>query len=62
MTSNFVLPQSPVIQGSYLDVPVKREADEIVITVQSTRTNLLYNYAALNELEIYVEARNTDDR
>lgn len=63
VTSTYVEPRNPVIQGSYVELPVMRDADLFQIEVVSTNPWWSCSYkASLTELEIFADAKNIYDR
>ena len=63
VTSNYVEPRKPVIQGSYVELPVMRDADKFSIEVVSTNPYWSCSYkASLTEIEVFADAKNIYDR
>ncbi|XP_076091252.1 uncharacterized protein LOC143063127 [Mytilus galloprovincialis] len=64
VTTNYVEPRSPIIQGSYLELPVMQTATKFQFLVTSTRSSSssCYYRASLTEIEIFADAKNVFDR
>lgn len=63
VTSTYVEPRNPVIQGSYVELPVMHDADKFTIEVVSTNSYWSCSYrASLTEIEIFADAKNIYDR
>ena len=60
VTSNFVVPESNV-QGSYLDLPVGRDLAVLTVELVSLGT-CTTGYAALSEIEIFVDGTQPAER
>ena len=62
VTPAYVQPRSPVLQGSYLRLPVMRWATSFVIEMVTTQSGICHSYAALSEVEIFADGQNEYDR
>lgn len=64
VTTNYVEPRSPIIQGSYLELPVMQTATKFQFLVSSTHSasSSCYYRASLTEIEIFADAKNVFDR
>ena len=60
VTSNYVLPASSTVQGSYLDIPLMREAKKFEFLLSGSGAT--YGYVGLSEIEIFADGDDTDDR
>jgi hypothetical protein len=54
ITTNYVVPETPVLPGSYLDLPINRDLAVLTFDLESMETSCNRNYASLTEIEIYV--------
>ena len=62
VTTTYVEPRSPIIPGSYLEIPVMQTATKFEFVVVSTLSSLCYGRASLTEIEVFADARNIYDR
>ena len=62
VTQAHVQPRSPVLQGSYLRLPVMRRATSFVIEMVTTQSGYCQSRAALSEIEIFADGENQFDR
>ena len=60
VTSNYVLPSSSCHYGSYADLPVRWNATKLTFFLSSTLGN--NRYAAMSEIEIFVDGQSVHDR
>ncbi|KAL8620480.1 hypothetical protein ACOMHN_056872 [Nucella lapillus] len=61
ITSNYVVPELPIIQGSYLDLAVGRDLSVVTLSLVSLGT-CATSYAALSEIEVYVGGTEPKER
>lgn len=64
VTTNYVTPRSPVIQGSYLELPIMQTATKFEFLVVSThwsQSSCSYR-ASLTEIEVFADGQNIYDR
>ena len=60
VTSNYVLPASSTVQGSYLDIPMMRDAKKFEFLLSGSGAT--YGYVGLSEIEIYADGDVAEDR
>ena len=64
VTTNYVTPRSPVMQGSYLELPIMQTATKfefLVVSTQRSHSSCSYR-ASLTEIEVFADAQNIYDR
>lgn len=64
VTTTYVTPRSPVMQGSYLELPIMQTATKFEFLVVSTQGSLssCFYRASLTEIEVFADAQNIYDR
>ena len=60
MTSDYVIPADSRVQGSYLDIPLMREAIRFELLLVGSGSS--YGYVGLSEVEIYAAGSQDSDR
>lgn len=60
VTSDYVLPASSTVQGSYLYIPLMREAKRFELLLAGSGST--YGYVGLSEVEIYADGESDYDR
>lgn len=59
VTSNYVQISNGCIQGSYVDMPVRRKATQIYVELNHPTSN---TYSGLSELEVFINGKEVWDR
>lgn len=59
VTSNYVQMSNGCIQGSYVDMPVRRNATKVFVELNQAHSG---SVSGLSELEIYIEGKEVWDR
>ena len=61
ITSNYVVPELPIKQGSYLDLPVGHDLAVLTLDLSSLGS-CSTGYASLSEIEVFVEGTQPKER
>lgn len=62
ITSNFVVPELPIQQGSYLELTINRTLAILTFELISLGSSYCTRFASMSEIEIYVNGTQKNER